>query len=72
VILTPNEVRHAQDYRCTALFVLSNINVALDENGIITVTGGVHRLYDPWRLDDGTLMPLGFRYQVPAQGTEPV
>ena len=27
-------------------------------------------LYDPWRLDDGTLMPLGFRYQVPGISAE--
>ena len=24
-----------------------------------------HSCYDPWRVDDGTLSPLGFRYQVP-------
>jgi hypothetical protein len=65
VILTPNEVRHAREYPCTALFILSSITVERAEDGSVTATGGQRHLYDPWRLDDGTLMPLGFRYQVP-------
>jgi hypothetical protein len=51
---------------CTALFVLSNITVERAGDGTVTATGGKQHLYDPWRLDDGTLIPLGFRYQVPA------
>ena len=66
VILTPNEVRHARENPCTALFVVSNITVERAEDGTVTATGGKHHCYDPWRLDDGTLTPLGFRYQVPA------
>jgi hypothetical protein len=66
VILTPNEVKHARENPCTALFVVSNITVDRAEDGTVTATGGEHHCYDPWRLDDGTLMPLGFRYQVPA------
>jgi hypothetical protein len=65
VIVTPNEVRHAREYPCAALFVLSNITVKRAEDGTVTATGGTHRSYDPWRLDDGILTPLGFRYQVP-------
>ena len=65
VILTPNEVRHAQEYPATALFVLSNITVERTEGGTITATGGVESVYDPWCLDEGTLTPLGFRYEVP-------
>ena len=65
VILTPNEVRHARDNPCTALFVLSNITVERAEDGTVTATGGKQHLFDPWHLDDGTLTPLGFRYQVP-------
>ena len=65
VILTPNEVRHARGNPCTALFVLSNITVERAEDGTVTATGGKQHLYDPWRLDDGTLTPVGFRYQVP-------
>ena len=70
VILTPNEVRHARENPCTALFVLSNITVERAEDGTVTATGGKHHRYDPWRLDDGTLTPLGFRYQVPAMRDE--
>src|SRR5262249_3203042 len=66
VILTPNEVRHAQENRCTALFVLSNVKIERDEDGTVIATDGIRHLYDPWCLDDGTLTPLGFRYQVPA------
>jgi Protein NO VEIN, C-terminal len=65
VILTPNEVRHARENPYTALFVLSNITVERTEDGTVTARGGKHHRYDPWRLDDGTLTPLGFRYQVP-------
>jgi hypothetical protein len=65
IILTPNEVRHARESECTALFVLSHITVEQAEDGTVTATGGQRHRYDPWRLDDGTLTPLGFRYQVP-------
>lgn len=70
VILTPNEVKHARENPGTALFVLSNITVERAEDGTVTATGGTYRTYDPWRLDDGTLTPLGFRYQVPAMSAE--
>jgi Domain of unknown function (DUF3883) len=70
VILTPNEVRHARENEYTALFVLSNIRVERAEDGTVTATGGKCHPYDPWRLDDGTLTPLGFRYQVPAMRAE--
>ena len=66
VILTPNEVKHAREYPSTALFVLSNITVERAQDGTVTATGGARHFYDPWRLDDGTLTPLGFRYQVSA------
>jgi hypothetical protein len=45
--------------------VLSNITVERAEDGTVTATGGTRRCYDPWRLDDGMLTALGFRYQVP-------
>jgi hypothetical protein len=65
VILTPNEVSHARDSRHNALFILSNIRVERAEDGTVVATGGVRRLYDPWTLDEGTLIPIGYRYQIP-------
>jgi len=67
VLLTPPEVRHARENPYTALFVLSNVRVESTEDGTINATGGVRHLNDPWHIDDGTLTPLGFKYQVPAQ-----
>jgi hypothetical protein len=69
VILTPNEVRHARENRCTALFVLSDVRVERTQDGTVTATGGVQHLYDPWNLDEGTLTAIGYRYQVPADRT---
>ena len=68
VLLTPNEVRHARENPYAALFVLSNVEVESAEYGTINVTGGVRHLNDPWHIQDGTLIPLGFRYQVPLNG----
>lgn len=65
VILTPSEVRHAREYPCIALFVLSDIVVEHAEDGTVIATGGYKHIYDPWLIDDGTLVPLGFRYLVP-------
>jgi Domain of unknown function (DUF3883) len=67
VILTPNEVRHAREYPCTALFILSNITIERADDGTVTAAGGDRNLFDPWPIDDGTLLPLGFRYQVPGR-----
>ena len=70
VILTPDGVRHARENKSAALFVLSNVKIEQAEDGTVTATGGIRYLYDPWYLDDGTLTPLGFRYQVPVQQPE--
>jgi hypothetical protein len=67
VILTPNEVTHARENPCAALFVVSNITIERADDGTVTATGGQYTCYDPWRLDDGTLRPVGFRYQVPTK-----
>lgn len=68
VILTPNEVRHAREYPGTALFILSNIVVERSEDGTVIAVGGDRHVYDPWSIDDGMLLPLGFRYQCPMIG----
>jgi hypothetical protein len=66
IILTPNEVTHARTHADTALFVLSGIEIQRDEDGAITATGGTRHVYDPWQIDHGTLIPVGYRYQPPA------
>lgn len=67
VILTRKEVEHARANTSTVLFIVSNINVEQVSNGTVTAKGGVRHIRDPWYIDDGTMTPLGFRYQVPAQ-----
>ena len=70
VILTPNEVKHARENPCTALFIVSNVTVERAKDGAVIATGGKRDLYDPWRVDDGTLTPVGFRYQVPVMSAQ--
>jgi hypothetical protein len=66
VILTDKEVKHARDYRSTALFVVAEIAITRDNGGLITAAnGGIRHVYDPWRIEDGVLTPINYRYQVP-------
>jgi len=67
VILTPNVVRHAREMTHVALFIVSNVVVERANDGTVTATDGISHPYDPWNIDDGKLIPLGFRYQVPDQ-----
>ena len=64
VLLTPNEVLHAADYPRVALFVLSNIDVARNEAGEPTASGGKTTVRHPWHLDPTALTPLGFKYRL--------
>jgi hypothetical protein len=70
VILTPNEVTHAQVNRHTALFVLGNVRIERAEDRTVMAVGGVRRVYDPWDIEEGALTPIGYRYQVPALPAE--
>jgi hypothetical protein len=69
VILTPKEVDHARELTDVALFILSNVVVERDTEGAITASGGICHPHDPWHIDDGTLIPLGFKYRVPDRST---
>jgi len=51
------------------LFILSNIIVERSQDGSVIATGGEKHVYDPWPIDRGTLVPLGFRYLVPGPPT---
>ena len=65
VILTPKEVEHARSHGHTVLFILSDISLNWAEDGTVVATGGIPHPFDPWNIDDGTLTPIGFRYQPP-------
>jgi hypothetical protein len=67
VILTPNEVTHARRHPDTALFILSGIQIERDSDGTATATGGTPHVHDPWQIDNGTLIPVGYRYQPPSE-----
>ena len=69
VILTPKEVDHAREVTDVALFILSNAVVERDAEGAVTASGGIRHPHDPWHIDDGTLIPLGFKYRIPGRRT---
>jgi hypothetical protein len=64
VLLTPNEVDHARrEFPWAALVVVSNI--AVTDQGRPLATGGDLMVFEPWKIDDGQLRPIGFTYVVP-------
>ena len=50
-----------------ALFVLAHVELRTD-GGRPIARGGLRRVLDAWRVDDGDLVPLGYRYRVPLDG----
>jgi hypothetical protein len=65
VLLTRDGVRHAQrSYPHTALYILANVEVT-KRGGRVMVRGGRQRVYNPWNIDHGTLMPVGYSYRLP-------
>jgi hypothetical protein len=70
VLLTRNEVRHAQENNgCVALFVVSNI-VA----NVSGCTGGAIHVLEPWDIQKDELEPVAFECRLHARrdhGTQP-
>lgn len=65
VILTRNEVTHAREHEHSALFILRGITLERTADGKVIASGGVPCVRDPWHIDDeGTLMPIAFRYRI--------
>jgi hypothetical protein len=64
VILTKNEVAHAQGHpgECV-LFVVHDIEVAGDSEPV--ASGGVEKMIEPWVPADEDLVALSFQYRVP-------
>ena len=70
VLLTPNEVEHARSFPNVALFLLAEITVIRDaEAAAIEATGGRATIYEPWKIDEGSLHPVGYEYAVPTTGS---
>lgn len=67
VILTPNEVAHAQTYEYVALYVVSGIKVAVGDGTQRDTSGGEVTLIHPWRIAEEDLRPVGFKYRMPEQ-----
>lgn len=65
VILTPNEVAHAQTYEHVALYVVSDIKIAVGEGTQRDASGGEVTLVHPWRIAEDDLRPIGFKYRLP-------
>jgi len=64
IMLTRNEVRHAQTFPSVALFIVYGIALERNSNGEWSASGGASRVFDPWELDGRRLTPVTFRYQL--------
>jgi len=65
VLLTPNEVGHAQRHPYVALFILSEIELVRTSDDEVSARGGRARILQPWTLDLSDLSAVGFQYAVP-------
>jgi hypothetical protein len=66
VILTPNEVAHADRRPQVALCVPSNIEIDYAEQDNVPVaSGGKQWVFEPWSLDHEQLTPLGHQCSLP-------
>jgi hypothetical protein len=67
ILLTAGEVEFACSHpNDMALFVCHDI-ILKNSEGKLVAQGGVDRIIDPWRIDRGTLWPIGFWYAVPPE-----
>ncbi len=68
VLLTPNEVTHAQqNYPNTALFVVSNLVVNKGQDNGVVIEGGEIKLFQPWSLESEYLTVTGYSYELPTK-----
>jgi hypothetical protein len=58
ISLTPREVKHAQDNKNSALFIVHSVIVRGKRKPV--VSGGKMRFLHPWDISAGTLKPRGF------------
>ena len=64
VILTPNEVRHADDH-VTSLIVVDEIEVTIGDGGSYDCSGGRVRRWDRWSPAPEALTPSQYVYELP-------
>jgi hypothetical protein len=62
VLLTRKEVEHAQNYRPAALLIVKEISSVHSDNGACQASGGSVELHDPWDINEGDLVPIGYSY----------
>lgn len=64
VVLTNNEVLHARGPIRCALVVVSSISLTRQPGSSVAATGGVITVWDPWSIDEGNLVPVGYTYTI--------
>lgn len=62
VILTRNEVTHANDYELTDLVVVAEIQWERHLDGSVTTDDGMMNVYPDWRPSPENLKPLSYEY----------
>jgi predicted RNA-binding protein with PUA-like domain len=67
ILLTPNEVAHAQSYPYVALFLVSHIQV--DPTDPTHHYGGTILCLDPWNIQEKLLTPVSFVYDLQKMST---
>jgi hypothetical protein len=67
VALTRREVENAKTFDPVILVVVSEIRLVPNGRNDFKGQGGTIDIWDPWHVDDGTLVPSAFDYQPPAQ-----
>ncbi len=68
VHLTPNEVAHARSHRGDmALYILHSIGIE-GRGKKVAARGGKETVLVPWKIDQGSLKPVSYLYEVPSKG----
>ncbi len=65
VILTPNEVRHADANPGRAVLSVVNGIELSETDGTWKADGGTRRDFNRWRVSDGALEPVGYEWTLP-------
>ncbi|MGX5770477.1 protein NO VEIN domain-containing protein [Microbacterium trichothecenolyticum] len=66
VQLTQGEVDHARIFQPTDLFVVDGITASRNDDGSVSTSGGVGRIWSNWSPEDRSLRPTHLRYSLPS------